>query len=43
MGIIVSVVAGALLAVGTGFGLVSAVSGGTPAPVDKPYIVYGQT
>ena len=43
MGMIVSGVVGALLAVGAGFGLVSAVGGGSPAPVDQPYVVYGQT
>lgn len=40
MGAVVSVIVGALLALGAAFGLVSATST-TPPAVDAPYIVYG--
>ena len=43
MGPVIGVVAGVVLAVLAGFGIVSAVRDGTPAPVDKPYIVYGNS
>lgn len=41
VGLIVSVIVGAGLAVAAGFGLVSSQSA-TPAPVEAPYIVYGE-
>ncbi len=41
MGALVSIVVGAVLAVGAGIGLVNVASGGTPETVTAPYIVYG--
>lgn len=38
-----SAAVGGVLAVVTAFVLVGIVSSGTPAPVDSPYIVYGQS
>jgi hypothetical protein len=42
LGPVIAVVVGVVVAVVAAFGLVSAVNA-TPAPVDKPYIVYGTT
>lgn len=42
MGGIVGAIAGGLLAVAAGFGLVASQSS-NPAPVDAPYIVYGNS
>jgi hypothetical protein len=41
VGLVVAVVVAAGLAVGTAFGIVAA-SDPTPAPVDKPLVVYGE-
>lgn len=43
IGIIMSMIAGFVLAMLAAFGMVNMVAGGTPAPVDKPYVVYGQS
>lgn len=42
VGAIVAAVVGAVIAVGAAFGIVSSQSG-SPAPVDKPFIVYGES
>lgn len=39
-GAIIAAVVGAILAIGAAFGIVSSQTA-TPAPVDKPFIVYG--
>ncbi len=39
-GAIIAAVVGAILAVGAAFGIATSQSA-TPAPVDKPFIVYG--
>lgn len=41
-GAIIAAIGGGLLAVGLGFGFVSSQSA-APAPVDSPYIVYGDS
>lgn len=41
MGPIIGAVAGFVLAVVAGFGLVSAASGGSEAPVSQNYVIYG--
>ncbi len=43
VGIIVSMVAGGLLAIGAGFGLVNAAAGSAPQPVNAEYVVYGES
>ena len=40
-GAIIASVVGAVLAIGAAFGIVSSQTA-TPAPVDKPFIVYGE-
>lgn len=42
VGAIVAGVVGVILAVGAAFGIVSSQTS-TPAPVDQPFIVYGET
>ena len=41
-GAIIAAVVGAILAVGAAFGIVSSQTA-TPGPVDKPFIVYGDS
>ncbi|HQR78878.1 MAG TPA: hypothetical protein PLT68_01525 [Actinomycetota bacterium] len=41
-GAIIAAVVGAILAIGAAFGIVSSQTA-SPAPVDKPFIVYGDT
>ncbi|HRY08872.1 MAG: hypothetical protein H6528_01455 [Actinobacteria bacterium] len=41
-GAIIAAVVGAILAVGAAFGIVSSQTA-SPAPVDKPFIVYGDS
>jgi hypothetical protein len=41
-GAIIAAVVGAILAVGASFGIVSSQTA-TPAPVDEPFIVYGDS
>ena len=41
-GAIIAAVVGAILAVGAAFGIVSSQTA-TPAPVDKPFILYGDS
>lgn len=43
VGLIVSMVVGAVLALGTAVGLTSTVSSDPAEPVDAPYVVYGES